>query len=116
MARRRRSSGLLVAGVLTPVDLSGSVIGTYVSKAKDPRELGRWAGDYRKSISAYVADARKQELAKAKLAAWYELFVTTVVPALREAYSRARVEYVTRKIEAVTRAARGITAGATPPA
>jgi hypothetical protein len=91
MARRRKSSGLLVAGVVKPADLAATVIGNYVSKAKT--DLPSWAEKYTSNISDYLKDTTKQEMAKSKLEAWYDLFVNIIVPAIRETYAKAKAEY-----------------------
>jgi len=92
MARRRKSSGLLVAGIVKPPELASSVIGTYITKART--DLPTWADKYKSNITEYLGNTTKQEMAKSKLEAWYDVFMSIIVPAIRETYAKAKAEYV----------------------
>jgi hypothetical protein len=89
---RRRSRKLLITGVVTPTDLSKTVIDKYVSEAKE--NLAAWSRNYRGQISAYVGDKKRQDVAQAKLAAWYDLYLTEIYPKVKEVFATARAEYI----------------------
>jgi hypothetical protein len=89
---RRRARKLLISGVVTPDALSRTVVGKYVATARE--KLSDWAGNYTNRINEYLADTNRQSVAQAKLTAWYNIFVTTVYPRLKEVYATARSEYI----------------------
>jgi hypothetical protein len=99
MPRRRRSSGLLIYGIVPPADLAKSVIDRYVTKAKDPKELEKWVSEYKGKVSKYAEDTRRQANAKSRLEVWYEIYLTDVYPKQKELYGVARAEYVRRVIK-----------------
>jgi hypothetical protein len=89
---RRKARKLLISGVVTPIDLSRTVVGKYVATAKE--KLPDWAGNYTARINEYLADTNRQSAAQAKLAAWYGIYVVTVYPRLKEIFATARAEYI----------------------
>jgi hypothetical protein len=89
---RRRARRLLISGVVTPDNLSRTVVGKYVATARE--RLGDWAREYTSRITEYVGDANRQSLAQAKLSTWYNIYVTVVYPRLKEIFATARSEYV----------------------
>ena len=91
---RRRPRRLLITGVVAPVDLSKTVIGKYVSEART--RVTDWARDYRLKILDYVGDAKRQDVAQAKLAMWYDIYLTAVYPKVKEIFATARSEYIKR--------------------
>jgi hypothetical protein len=91
---RRRARKLLITGVVTPTDLSKTVIDRYVSEART--RVTDWARDYRAKIMGYVGDTKRQEVAQAKLATWYDLYITTIYPRVKEVFATARSEYIRR--------------------
>jgi hypothetical protein len=91
---RRRARKLLISGVVTPDSLSRTVIGKYVSTARE--RLADWATTYQTRINDYVADVNRQSVAQAKLATWYNIYVTVVYPRLKEIFATARSEYIRR--------------------
>lgn len=92
---RRRSRRLLVTGIRTPTDVAKDVIQGYVGGAQT--KLGDWAKNYRSSISSYVKDAKKQDLAREALGTWYDVYITEIYPKIKEAYATGRTAYITRK-------------------
>jgi hypothetical protein len=94
---RRRARKLLITGVVAPADLSKTVIGKYVSEAR--ARVTDWARDYRTRILDYVGDTKRQEIAQAKLATWYEIYMTTIYPKVKEAFATARSEYIRRIVK-----------------
>jgi hypothetical protein len=89
---RRRARKLLITGVVTPTDLSKTVIETYVSKART--NVTDWARDYRAKILDYVGDKKRQDVAQAKLATWYDIYLTEIYPKVKEVFATARSEYI----------------------
>jgi hypothetical protein len=99
MARRRRSSGVLIYGIVRPEDLAKDVVNRYVTKAKDPRELDRWISDYKEKITDYVKNTAKQANAQNRLAVWYEIYLTEVYPKIKEIFGAAKAEHAKRVIK-----------------
>jgi hypothetical protein len=91
---RRRARRLLITGVVTSTDLSKSVIGKYVEVARI--RVTDWARDYRSRILEYVGDAKRQDVAQAKLSTWYDLYLTEIYPKVKEVFATARSEYIRR--------------------
>jgi hypothetical protein len=91
---RRRARRLLITGVVASTDLSKTVIGKYVSEART--KVTDWAKDYSSRIMEYVGDAKRQDIAQAKLATWYDIYLTEVYPKVKEAFATARSEYIKR--------------------
>ncbi|MEM4068085.1 MAG: hypothetical protein QXV17_14630 [Candidatus Micrarchaeaceae archaeon] len=87
----RKSRRLLVAGVLTPADLSRMVIGNYISGART--NISIWQSRYAGGIQDYITSLRKQEMARAKLETWYNIFLTEVYPRLSGVYTEAKRAY-----------------------
>lgn len=100
---RRRSSRVLVYGIKDPRTLGSEVVSRYVEKGRT--DLPAWTRSYRSSVGAYLGNTAKQEIVKSLVGAWYEIFITTVHPALVETYARAKGAYGARKAEALRRAA-----------
>ena len=94
---RRRARKLLITGAVAPADLSKSVIEKYVSTANT--KVGDWASVYTSNIKAYVADKTRQGLAQAKLATWYDIYITEVYPKVKEAFATARTAYIRKVIK-----------------
>jgi hypothetical protein len=89
---RRRARKLLIAGVVTPDNLSRTVIDKYIATARE--KLGDWAREYTNRVTEYVGDVRRQSVAQAKLATWYNIYVTVVYPRIKEIFATARSEYI----------------------
>jgi len=94
---RRRARKLLITGAVAAADLSKSVVEKYVSMANT--KLSDWARVYTDNIKAYVGDRTRQGLAQAKLATWYEIYVTEVYPKVKEAFATARADYIKKVIK-----------------
>jgi len=94
---RRRARKLLITGVVAPLDLSKTVIGKYVSEART--RVTDWARDYRSRILDYVGDTKRQNVAQAKLATWYELYLTEIYPKVKEVFATARSEYIKKIVK-----------------
>jgi hypothetical protein len=94
---RSRPRRLLITGVVTPENLSKSVISKYVSEART--RVTDWARDYRLKILDYVGDTKRQDVAQTKLATWYDIYLTEVYPRVKEAFATARSEYIKRIVK-----------------
>jgi hypothetical protein len=99
MARRRRSSGVLIYGIVRPEDLAKDVVSRYVTKARDPKTLEAWVTDYKQKITAYVGNTARQANAQSRLAAWYEIYLTEVYPKIKEIFGAAKAEHARRVIK-----------------
>jgi hypothetical protein len=93
---RRRSRKLLISGVVTPADLSKTVIERYVREAA--ANLATWRKSYEDNINKYTGDRARQGLAQTKLATWYDIYVTEVYPKVKDAYAAARTEYIKKVV------------------
>ena len=94
---RKRARKLLITGVVTPADLSKTVIERYVGEAKT--RLPAWTRNYRGQILAYTEDRKRQEVAQAKLATWYELYLTDIYPKVKEVFATAKAEYIKKIVK-----------------
>lgn len=87
----RKSRRLLVAGVVSPTDLSKMVISNYISGART--NISIWQSRYAGGIQDYITSLRKQEMARAKLETWYNIFLTEVYPRLSGVYTEGKRAY-----------------------
>jgi hypothetical protein len=92
---RRKARRLLVTGALRPEDIASGVISAYTSTAQ--KKIANWMDDYRKRVLDYTRDKNKQDVAKAKLINWYNVFLSLVYPRLSGVYSEAKAEYARAK-------------------
>jgi hypothetical protein len=94
---RGRPRKLLISGVVTPGDLSKTVIERYIKEAAT--NLATWRKSYEDNINKYAGDRARQALAQTKLATWYDIYVTEVYPKVKDAYATARTEYIKKVIK-----------------
>ena len=94
---RGRPRKLLISGVVTPIDLSKTVIERYVREAT--ANIGAWRKAYEENINQYLGDRSRQNLAQSKLATWYDIYVTEVYPKVKDAYATARTEYIRKVVK-----------------
>jgi len=94
---RSRPRKLLISGVVTPTDLSKTVVERYVREAGT--NLANWRKSYEDNINKYTGDRARQALAQTKLATWYDIYVTEVYPKVKDAYATARTEYIKKVIK-----------------
>lgn len=90
----RRSRRLLVAGVVSPADLARTVVNNYVSGART--NIATWQARYAGGINDYLGSTRRQDVARAKLETWYNIFLTEVYPRLSGVYAEAKRAYYAR--------------------
>jgi hypothetical protein len=86
------------------------VISRYVTKAKDPKTLGKWISDYANRIIEYTKNEARQANAQSRLAAWYEIYLTEVYPKIKEIFGAAKAEHAKRVIKPLA-----VTPPGTPP-
>ncbi|MEM2388956.1 MAG: hypothetical protein QXW20_08390 [Ignisphaera sp.] len=89
---KRKSRRLLVLGIASPDVLSDEVIRRYTAKATT--EARSWSRNYVSGVTAYATNTTAQANAKAKLAAWYNIYKTVIYPEVLKAYSRGKAEYI----------------------
>jgi hypothetical protein len=94
---RGRPRKLLISGVVTPTDLSKTVIERYIKEAT--ANLATWRRYYEENINKYTSDRARQNLAQTKLATWYDIYVTEVYPKVKDAYATARSEYIKKVVK-----------------
>ncbi|MEM1542741.1 MAG: hypothetical protein QXV82_08960 [Ignisphaera sp.] len=97
---KRKARRLLVLGVATPEAISDEVVKRYTSKATT--EVRTWSRNYVTGVTTYTADVTKQSSAKAKLAAWYNIYRTVIYPEVIKAYSRGKSEYIATAVRTAT--------------
>jgi len=94
---RRRARKLLISGVVAPIDLGKSVVDKYVNVART--KASDWSKTYVDQINTYLGDKTRQELAKAKLGVWYDIYVTEIYPRVKEIFATARSTYIKKVIK-----------------
>jgi hypothetical protein len=94
---RRRARKLLISGVIAPADLGKSVVDKYVSEART--NVTNWSRSYVDRINTYIGDRTRQDLAKAKLGVWYDLFITEIYPRIKEVFATARSTYIKKVLK-----------------
>ncbi|MEM4815827.1 MAG: hypothetical protein QXR23_08835 [Ignisphaera sp.] len=79
-------------GIASPEVLSDEVIRRYTTKATT--EARTWSRNYVSGVTAYTTNTTAQANARAKLAAWYNIYRTVIYPEVIKAYSRGKAEYI----------------------